>query len=132
MQQSAFGESPTFAIWLEDPHKGLMHTAYVTRRAGVGDWEGKREVPVALPLWFEINKAEKQRKSRDAEMVLDAMFITGATPMPGYFRTRVRVKPGSKWICWIEVNLAGDYNNAYPACVFLIRRTGWLWYHCKV
>ncbi len=113
VQQSAFGESPTFAIWLEDPGNGLTHTAYVTRRAGVGDWEGKKEVPVALPLWFEINKAEKQRKSSDAENPQDEMFITGATPVPGYFRTRVRVQPGSKWICWIEVNLAGDYNNAF-------------------
>jgi hypothetical protein len=33
--------------------------------------------------------------------------------MPGYFRTRVRVNPGSKWICWIEVNLAGDFNDVY-------------------
>lgn len=114
VQQSVFGESPTFAIWLEDPGNGLTHTAYVTRRAGVGDWEGKREVPVALPLWFEVNKAEKRRKSPDAGIILDEMAITGATPLPGYFRTRVRVKPGSKWICWIEVNLAGDYNNAYP------------------
>lgn len=113
VQQSAFGESPTFAIWLEDPGNGLTHTAYVTRRAGVGDWEGKKEVPVALPLWFEINKAEKQRKSSDAENFQDEMFITGATPVPGYFRTRVRVQPGSQWICWIEVNLAGDYNDAF-------------------
>ncbi len=114
VQQSAFGESPTFAIWLEDPESGLTFTTYVTRRAGVGDWEGKSEVPVALPLWFEINKAEKQRKSQDAKTVVDEVFFTGATPKPGYFRTRVRVKPGSKWICWIETNLAGDYNKTFP------------------
>lgn len=114
VQQSAFGESPTFAIWLEDPQTGSTFTTYVTRRAGVGDWEGKREVPVALPVWFEINKAEKQRRSPDAENVVDEVFFTGATPMPGYFRTRARVKPGSKWICWIETNLAGDYNQTFP------------------
>ena len=113
VQQSVFGESPTFAIWLEEPGKGLTHTAYVTRRAALGDWEGKKDVPNALPMWFEIDKAEKRRKSHDAEIVRDEMFFTGATPIPGYFRTRVRVNPGSKWICWIEVNLAGDFNDVY-------------------
>jgi len=113
VQQSVFGESPTFAIWLEDSGQGLTHTVYVTRRAALGDWEGKKDVPNALPMWFEIDKAEKRRKSHDAEIVRDEMAITGATPVPGYFRTRVRVNPGSKWICWIEVNLAGDFNDVY-------------------
>ena len=114
VQQSVFGESPTFAVWLEDPGKGTTHTVYATRRVATGDWEGKRDVPGALPVWSMINQAELLNKSGKAKDVQDELAITGATPMPGYFRTRVRVRPGSKWICWIEVNLAGDYNNAYP------------------
>ena len=39
--------------------------------------------------------------------------ITGATPRPGYFTSRVRVEPESQWICWVEMNLAGDYNDHY-------------------
>ncbi len=114
VQQSVFGESPTFAIWLEDPDNGQTYTAYATRRVATGDWEGKADVPVALPLWSEINRAEKKNRSSEAGMAYDEIISTGATPLPGYFRTRVRVKPGSKWICWIEYNLSGDFNEAYP------------------
>jgi hypothetical protein len=47
VQQSVLGESPTFAIWLEDPDLGKTYTAYATRRIATGDWEGKADVPVA-------------------------------------------------------------------------------------
>jgi hypothetical protein len=114
VQQSVFGESPTFAIWLEDPDNGQTYTVYATRRVATGDWEGKRDVPVALPLWSEIFKAEKKTRSGDAGKAGEEIISSGATPLPGYFRTRVRVKPGSRWICWIEYNLSGDYNEAYP------------------
>lgn len=114
VQQSVYGESPTFAIWLEDPENGRTYTAYATRRIATGDWEGKADVPEALPLWSYINRAEKQNRSDAAEEAVDQLISTGATPLPGYFRTRVRVKPGSKWICWIEYNLSGDYNEAWP------------------
>jgi hypothetical protein len=112
--QSVYGESPTFAIWLEDPDNGQTYTAYATRRIATGDWEGKADVPVALPMWSEIFKAEKNNRSGDAGEAGDELISTGATPLPGYFRTRVRVKPGSSWICWIEYNLSGDYNETYP------------------
>ena len=114
VQQSVFGESPTFAIWLEDPDNGQTYTAYATRRVATGDWEGKMDVPVALPLWSEINKAEKRNRSSEAGMAGDEIISSGATPLPGYFRTRVRVNPGSNWIIWIEYNLSGDFNEAYP------------------
>jgi len=114
VQQSVFGESPTFAIWLENPDNGRTYTAYATRRIATGDWEGKADVPVALPLWSEINKAEKKDRSSDAGTASDEIISSGATPLPGYFRTRVRVKPRSKWICCIEYNLSGDFNEAYP------------------
>ncbi len=113
IQQSVFGEPPTFAIWLENPITGTTQTVFVTGRAGMDDWEGKAEVPTALPKWYEIDRIEKQRQNQliTNESGIDA--ITGATPKPGYFTTRVQVEPGSKWICWIEMNLAGDYNEYY-------------------
>lgn len=107
--QSVYGESPTFAIWLENPDTGDSKTIFVTNRAGKGDWEGKVEVPTALPKWQSI--ADKERQTEQSDIEVDA--VSGATPLPGYFVTRVRVKPGSKWNCWIEMNLAGDYNQHY-------------------
>ncbi|MFO7668849.1 MAG: hypothetical protein R6W31_04250 [Bacteroidales bacterium] len=114
VQQSVYGESPTFAIWLEDPGTGETHTVFATRRVATGDWEGKKEVPVALPVWSGINQAGLLIKSQKAESVNDDLISTGATPLPGYFRSRVRITPETKWICWIEMNLAGDFNETYP------------------
>jgi hypothetical protein len=108
VQQSGFGEAPTFAIWLENPQNHEIHTVYVTRRAAEGDWEGKAEVPVALPRWFEIQKDESKSGQRKADS------YSGATPKPGYFTAKASLMPGSRWICWIEVNLAGDFNEFYP------------------
>ncbi|NOY37301.1 MAG: hypothetical protein GXO83_06965 [Chlorobi bacterium] len=113
VQESTFGESPTFAIWLENPVTGINQTVFVTKRAASGEWEGKTEVPVALPKWFEVYKIENRTKELPTFKKPAPLAITGATPKPGYFKTRVRVTPGSKWICWIEVNLAGDFNEYY-------------------
>lgn len=107
--QSVYGESPTFAIWIEDTESGDAQTIFVTNRAGLDDWEGKAEVPEALPAWKK--SAQKQSEISDLGKGIDA--TTGATPKPGYFITRVPVEPGSKKICWIEMNLAGDYNEFY-------------------
>jgi hypothetical protein len=114
VKESTFGEPPTFAIWLEDPGTGSTQTIFVTSRAGRGDWEGKSSVPVALPKWFQVNEKEKANKNKLTNIMSDQLIISGATPKPGYFATRVRVAPGSKWICWIEVNLAGDFNDKFP------------------
>lgn len=113
VQESVFGESPTFAIWLEDPSTGRCRTVYVTRRAAVGDWEGKAAVPSALPCWFRVYKEEHQTAKLPGIEQQAPMAVTGATPEPGYFVTRVRVNAGTTWRCWIEVNLSGDYNDHY-------------------
>ena len=105
VHESAFGESPTFAIWLENPVTKSTNTIFATRRAAQNDWEGKAEVPTAIPLWFDINESGNTSDNIDA--------FTGATPRPGYFITRAKLTPGSIWICWIEVNLAGDFNEFY-------------------
>ncbi len=113
VRETVYGESPTFAIWLEDPATGKSKTIFVTRRAAAGDWEGKAEVPVALPLWFEIYKEETRSANLPTYDHPAPIAITGATPQPGYFTTRVRVDAGSSWICRIEMNLSGDYNEFY-------------------
>jgi hypothetical protein len=113
VQESAYGESPTFAIWLEEPTTGRCRTIFVTRRAAVGDWEGKAEVPSALPCWFEVYKRENQTRELPGIEKKAPVAVTGATPEPGYFITRARVNTGTTWKCWIEVNLSGDYNEHY-------------------
>ncbi len=108
--ESVYGESPTFAIWIENPETGEAKAIFVTNRAGEDDWEGKADVPTALPQWDSISKKNKQTGPTD----LNVDAVSGATPKPGYFTTRVGVNPESKWICWIEMNLAGDYNENFP------------------
>jgi len=111
---STFAEPPQFAIWLENPANNQSQTVFVTRRVSIGDWEGKANVPDALPRWYEIFQEngdlnKKQNPKKDPELA-----VTGATPREDYFSVRVDVKPGSQWICWLEMNLAGDFNDAYP------------------
>jgi hypothetical protein len=113
VQQSTFGESPTFAIWIEDTGTGATQTIFVTNRAGLGDWEGKADVPDALPKWFEINRNIKKAPELPGQENSETDANTGATPQPGYFTIRVQVPPGSRWNCYIEVNLAGDFNEHY-------------------
>ncbi len=109
VMQSVYGESPTFAIWIENPKTGSLKTIFVTDRAGKDDWEGKVDVPAALPQWDKMMQNQESTTTDGDEP--DA--ITGATPRPGYFTSRVRVEPESQWICWVEMNLAGDYNDHY-------------------
>jgi hypothetical protein len=111
--ESVFGEPPQFAIWIENPETHRTHTVFVTYRSATGEWIGKTEVPTALPLWFEVFKKERNRPDLPSPKDPAPDAITGATPKADHFRIRVEVKPGSKWICWIEVNLAGDFNAKY-------------------
>jgi hypothetical protein len=111
---STFSEPPQFAIWLENTKTGELKTVFVTHRVAIGDWEGKANVPVALPQWFRLFRGNGTR-GRDLRSGKDPdMAITGATPKGDYFSIRVEVKPGTEWLCWIEMNLAGDFNDAYP------------------
>ena len=111
---STFAEPPQFAIWLEDPVSGELQTVFVTHRVSVGDWEGKADVPDALPQWSRLFQGNE-----NSGLVVDGkkgsdLAVTGATPKEDYFTLRVEVKPDTEWICWIEMNLAGDFNEAFP------------------
>jgi hypothetical protein len=106
---STYSEPPQFAIWLEDAKTGRCRQVFVTYRVSRGDWEGKADVPVALPRWKAVFRDGGNRERTD-----DEIAISGATPREDYFRVRAEVPPGSEWICWIEMNLAGDFNEFYP------------------
>ena len=109
---SNFAEPPQFAIWLQNKETNELKTVFVTHRVAVGDWEGKANVPVALPQWYRLFRGNG--KKTDTEVKKSDMVITGATPKDDYFSIRVEVKPESEWVCWIEMNLAGDFNEAFP------------------
>jgi hypothetical protein len=108
---STFAEPPQFAIWIENSRTGQLKTVFVTSRVSKGDWEGKPSVPVALPRWFGLFRGEN--KPFDFMTDNKYMAVSGATPKEDYFSVRVEVKSGSSWICWIEVNLAGDFNDEF-------------------
>ena len=107
---STYSEPPQFAIWLENPQNGQCQQVFVTYRTSRGDWEGKADVPVSLPRWKAVFRDGGAQNMRSEEEIA----ISGATPKDEYFRVRAEVRPGSEWICWIEMNLAGDYNDYYP------------------
>jgi hypothetical protein len=111
---STFSEPPQFAIWLENPDTKETKTVFVTHRVAIGDWEGKANVPVALPKWFLTFRGPSSAYSSGGSKSGKDLAITGATPKADMFSIRVEVKPGSKWLCWIEMNLAGDFNDAFP------------------
>ena len=111
---STFAEPPQFAIWLEDPVSKELKTVFVTHRVAVGDWEGKANVPVALPQWFRIFRGNGEKVEDSGSVTGSDLVISGATPKDDYFTIRIEVKPESQWICWIEMNLAGDFNEAFP------------------
>jgi len=107
---STYSEPPQFAVWLENPRNGKCQQVFVTYRTSRGDWEGKADVPVSLPRWKVVFRDGGAQNIRSDEEIA----ISGATPKDEYFRVRVEVPPGSEWICWVEMNLAGDFNEFYP------------------
>jgi hypothetical protein len=111
---STFAEPPQFAIWLENRETKELKTVFVTHRVAIGDWEGKANVPVALPQWFKLFRDNRNHQKESGSEKKSAIAITGATPKEDYFSIRAEVKPGSEWICWIEMNLAGDFNDSFP------------------
>jgi len=110
---SSFGEPPQFAIWLEDPDSGNYKTLFVTYRSATGDWVGKMECPVALPRWFDIYKKEFKKNRIPTPNSSLPQAVTGPTPKLDHFMIRTQVEPRKQYICWIEVNLAADFNAKY-------------------
>ena len=67
-----------------------------------------------MPQWFKLFRGNGKPVKESGSSKRSDMAITGATPKEDYFSIRVEVKPGSQWICWIEMNLAGDFNDSFP------------------
>ncbi|MBN2416871.1 hypothetical protein JXO52_13570 [bacterium] len=113
-EQTNFGEPPQIAIWLAHPETGTIRTVWVANRAGRRLWKGKFECPTALPIWEYRHRAEKSDfQARGLlKRLLDA--VTGATPDGGPFSVSTAVERGSRWRCYVEVNLSADFNRDFP------------------
>lgn len=113
-EQSAFGEPPQFGIWLQQEGTGEIRTVSVTEKTGKGSFEGKVGVPVALPAWIAAYRSETGRNDFPTlrNPVVDG--VTGPTTRQSVIEKRVVVKAGTRWNYYIEVNVAGDYNNTFP------------------
>jgi hypothetical protein len=112
--KSTFGEPPQFAIWLEAVDSKKITTVFVTNKTGTGDFEGKIECPVSLPVWIGAFRQEAGRDDfpRPWEPFYDG--ITGATPKNEEIEISVEVQKDVSWFYYLEMNVAGDYNKSYP------------------
>jgi hypothetical protein len=112
--KSTYGEPPQFAIWIEDAEHQSVKTVFVTRRTGTGEFDGKVECPISLPVWIGIFRKETGRD--DFPLPWDPVIdgLTGATPKIEDFNLSVKVDEGIRWFYYIEINVSGDYNKSFP------------------
>ncbi|UCG57993.1 MAG: 5'-methylthioadenosine/adenosylhomocysteine nucleosidase [Phycisphaerales bacterium] len=111
--QTSYKKPPQFAIWLEQRSPGEIHTVWVTEKTAKRNWGPNISRPVSLPYWASRWKIETQGKypATPNKPVPDA--TTGATPRED-FHTEIRVPANSTWSYFVEVNVSGDYNAAFP------------------
>ncbi len=111
--QSDWGHPPQLAIWLEEPGGGKVRTLWVTHRTGACDWTGKAACPVSLPYWVGRYNRETNTTGPPTYQRPVADAITQPTPK-GEFHMAAEVR-GSTWDYFIEVNVSGDFNAAFPS-----------------
>jgi hypothetical protein len=74
---------------------------------------GKAECPGCLPLWFSVYEREKGELGLPTPSEPAPAAVTVATPLTEDFQLKYEIERDSRWIFWMEVNLAGDFNERY-------------------
>lgn len=64
---------PSYVIWVQEPESGFIESIFVTQKAGKNKWTFTSSRPEVIPVWYGVNKREKERSDFD----IDA--ISGAT-----------------------------------------------------
>ncbi len=113
-KQTKFKKPPQFAIWLEDAAGAKIRTVWVTEKTGTGNWGGKITRPVSLPYWVSRWKKETRSDSFPTPENPVADAVTGATPTQ-HFTNEIEVPINSTWDYYVEINVSGDYNDAFTA-----------------
>jgi hypothetical protein len=111
--KSHYEKPPQFALWLEKiPHR-TVRTVWVTSKTAAGDWGKNITRSASLPYWVSRWNIETKTNSCPTPQnpVIDA--LTGATPKVDC-TAEAEVPANSTWNYFIEVNVSGDYNNAFP------------------
>lgn len=112
-EDSLWGDPPQLAIWLENETDGSIRMVQVTHRTAACDWEGKVECCVALPYWVAFYNRWTGTHGPPTwdNPAVDA--ITCATPRAG-LAANVQVPAGTRWRYYVEINVSGDFNAAFP------------------
>ena len=114
-EESDYGEPPQLAIWLEDPETGKRRTVYVTHRTATGEFYGKVECPVSLPAWVMVWREETGNEGFPTPRVKAVDALTAATTLERTIKASATGIPkGKKLIYCIELNVAADFNAAFP------------------
>ena len=112
--KTRYKNPPQFVVWIESPATNTFRTLYITQKMGRGTWNGKPTVPVSLPYWVSRhNKHTGTKGDPTLEQPL-ADAITQPTPTE-HFKVASSVAVDTQWDCYVEVNVSGDFNDAFPA-----------------
>jgi hypothetical protein len=113
-----WSQPPQLAVWLEHPSGSTIRTLFVTHRTGTGDWKGKAGCNVSLPYWVGRYNVETDTLGPPTYQRPVADAITGPTPKgptpKAPLVVTTLVPSGSEWRYFVEVNVSGDFNGAFP------------------
>jgi hypothetical protein len=112
-EDSLWADPPQLAIWMENEADRSIRTVCVTLRTASGYWSGKVECSVALPYWVSFYNRETGTQGPPTWNHPIADAVTCATPR-AELTANAKVACGTKWTYYVEVNVSGDFNPAFP------------------
>ena len=112
-ENSAWGDPPQMAVWLQDEAAAEIRTVAVTHRTGAGDWQGKVECAVALPAWVGFYNRETGTQGPPTWEHPAPDAVTCATPR-AKLDAAIQVPRDTRWAYFVEANVSGDYSAQFP------------------